>query len=86
MSIGTLAAHPHPSLCPTTHCRAVRGARALCQDLSRNRPVCAFFSVMHDGISGPLHAVQGEMLEALHERYNMNEHGRGDAQQASAIR
>ncbi|PON13866.1 hypothetical protein C2W62_32120 [Candidatus Entotheonella serta] len=28
---------------------------------------------------------QVEVLEALHDRYNMNEHGRGDAQQVSAM-
>ncbi len=45
----------------------------------------ARFSVMHGGISGPVDDAQAEVLDALHERYNMNEHGRGDAQQVSAM-
>ncbi len=45
----------------------------------------ARFSVMHGGISGPVDNAQAEVLDALHERYNMNEHGRGDAQQVSAM-
>ncbi|WP_089945851.1 hypothetical protein [Candidatus Entotheonella palauensis] len=40
---------------------------------------------MHGDISGPVDDAQAEVLEALHDRYNMNEHGRGDAQQVSAM-
>ena len=45
----------------------------------------ARFSVMHGSISGPVDDAQAEVLDALHDRYNMNEHGRGDAQQVSAM-
>ncbi len=45
----------------------------------------ARFSVMHGDISGPVDDAQAEVLGTLHDRYNMNEHGRGDAQQVSAM-
>ncbi|MDH3601890.1 MAG: hypothetical protein OEU26_19945, partial [Candidatus Tectomicrobia bacterium] len=45
----------------------------------------ARFSVMHGSVSGPVDDAQARVLDALHERYNMNEHGRGDAQQVSAM-
>ncbi len=57
-------------------------ARALAQG---GTTLFARFSVMHGGISGPVDAAQAEVLDALHERYNMKEHGRGDAQQVSAM-
>lgn len=45
----------------------------------------ARFSVMHGGISGPVDTAQADVLGTLHERYNMNEHGRGDAKHTSAM-
>ncbi|MCS5568136.1 MAG: LLM class flavin-dependent oxidoreductase [Pseudomonadales bacterium] len=45
----------------------------------------ARFSVMHGGISGPVDQMQAEVLDSIHKRYNMKEHGRGDSQQTSAV-
>jgi 5,10-methylenetetrahydromethanopterin reductase len=45
----------------------------------------ARFSVMHGGISGPVDAMQAEVLNSIHERYDMKGHGRGDSQQTSAV-
>ena len=45
----------------------------------------ARFSVMHGGISGPVDAMQTEVLNSIHERYDMKGHGRGDSQQTSAV-
>ncbi len=62
--------------------RDIETARRLAQG---GTTLFARFSVMHGGISGPVDHAQVEVLEALHDRYNMNEHGRGDAQQVSAM-
>lgn len=62
--------------------RDIETARALAQG---GTTLFARFSVMHGGISGPVDDAQAEVLDTLHKRYNMNEHGRSDSQQASAI-
>ena len=60
----------------------VETARVLAQG---GTTLFARFSVMHGGISGPVDNAQAEVLDALHKRYNMNEHGRGDSQQVATI-
>ena len=40
---------------------------------------------MHGDISGPVDQMQADVLDSIHERYNMKEHGRGDSQQTSAM-
>ena len=44
----------------------------------------ARFSVMHGATAGPLDESQRSVLGALHDRYDMNKHTRGDSQQAVA--
>ena len=62
--------------------RDINTARFLARGVTT---LLARFSVMHGNITGPVDGAQAEVLNALHERYNMNEHGRGDSQQVSAM-
>ncbi|MEZ5557970.1 MAG: LLM class flavin-dependent oxidoreductase [Pseudomonadales bacterium] len=45
----------------------------------------ARFSVMHGDIAGPVDEREAEVLNALHDRYNMKQHTRGDSQQAEVL-
>ncbi|MGE0621378.1 MAG: LLM class flavin-dependent oxidoreductase [Pseudomonadales bacterium] len=45
----------------------------------------ARFSVMHGRISGPVDDDQTQVLNALHDSYDMNKHTRGDSRQASML-
>jgi len=45
----------------------------------------ARFSVMHGKIAGPVDAHQAEVLHNIHDRYDMNAHGKQDGQQTTAL-
>jgi 5,10-methylenetetrahydromethanopterin reductase len=45
----------------------------------------ARFSVMHGEIAGPVDAHQAEVLHNIHDRYDMNAHGKQDGQQTTAL-
>lgn len=45
----------------------------------------ARFSVMHGDANGPLDDNQRSVLQDIHDRYNMNEHGRAGGPQANAV-
>ena len=45
----------------------------------------ARFSVMHGDVSGPVSQEQEQVLNRLHDAYNMNEHTRADSQQADVL-
>jgi 5,10-methylenetetrahydromethanopterin reductase len=45
----------------------------------------ARFSVMHGTISGPVDESQTQVLNALHDSYDMNKHTRGDSRQAAML-
>lgn len=45
----------------------------------------ARFSVMHGPIAGPVQAADAQVLEQLHDTYNMKQHTRGDSPQAQVL-
>ena len=45
----------------------------------------ARFSVMHGDVIGPTNDKSRDVLNEIHERYNMNEHGRADGSQTKAV-
>jgi 5,10-methylenetetrahydromethanopterin reductase len=60
--------------------------RAIARNLVRGGlTTFARFSVMHGKVSGPVDEAEAQVLEQLHDRYDMNKHTRGDSQQAQVL-